>query len=144
MKGEVRIKYQRYFHFAALGMSLLSLVFAGGAHYISRFFYGEGWSALTPMMIVFGLSLGVQAMTNFYHSVMKNCDMTRASLWIFASKATCHGMFLIFVDLSFEEILGSLGVNIAELGAAILALRKSWIIRVLGLFDLISLMGIML
>ena len=84
-------------------------------------------------------------MTNFYHSVMKNCDMTRTSLWIFASKATCHGMFLIFVDLSFEEILGSLVVfNIAELGAAILALRKRLDYSGIGDFlTLISLMGIM-
>ena len=145
MTGEVQTKYQRYFHFAALGMSLLSLVFAGGAHYISRFFYGERWSALAPMMIVFGLSLGVQAMTNFYHSVMKNCDMTRTSLWIFASKATCHGLFLALVDLSFERILYSLVVfNIAELGAAVLALRKKLDYSGVGGFlTLISLMSVM-
>ena len=84
-------------------------------------------------------------MTNFYHSVMKNCDMTRTSLWIFACKATCHGIFLVFVDLSFEEILCSLVVfNIAELGAAILALRKKLNYSGIGGFlTLISLIGIM-
>ena len=120
-----QVKYRRHFNFAALGMALLSLIFAGGAHYISGFFYGDGWSALTPMMVLFGLSLGIQAMTNFYHAVMKNFDMTRMSLFIFAGKAICHGLFLILFEFSFEEILYSMAVfNLAELVAVLLALGK--------------------
>lgn len=125
MSVEVQAKFQRYFYFAVLGMSFLGLIFAGGAHYISSIFYGSAWLALTPMIVVFSVSLGIQAMTNFYHSIMKNFDMTRTSLLIFAAKGTCHGLFLVFVELTYNELLYSLViVNLAELIAVMVMLRK--------------------